>query len=188
MDAYDRDPVFDTFNRASVANGRMGKWQRFNRSETLVWIDDAEGIPRALTPRQYAVMVLAMEMIDRDMLTMRQMASRLNFAPSTVSRALTKLAAWGLIAYAVGRGRWAGLVVMRRTKNDGWDAFRQAAKARIRRWSQAANRRLSRLAANVAPYLTEEGVRVFGDPSSSTNTKSATLILGQRWEIAEDAQ
>jgi DNA-binding NarL/FixJ family response regulator len=109
--------IADKMSLSGDATGRavhvMGKWQRFHKEE-LIWLDDAEGHPRALTPKQYQVLTMALDMIEGVGLTMREMAHRLEVAPSTVSRALTKLAAWGLIAYVVGRGRWAGLVIFRR--------------------------------------------------------------------------
>lgn len=157
-DALERDPVQggEHVNRSTVPMGRgFALWQRINPTAQLVWVDDAEGRPRALTPRQAEVLAMALEMADGVGMTMRQMASALKVAPSTVSRALTKLSAWGLICYFVGRGRWAGLVIFRRQKDDGFDRMRKLAKARVQRWSEAAKRRLSRLQINVAPYFLE---------------------------------
>ncbi len=154
-DKRERDPIVDPAdqNRATVPLGRgFALWQRMNAGAQLVWVDDMDGNPRALTPKQAMVLAAALEMIDGVGLTMRELAKSLSVAPSTVSRALTKLQAWGLIAFVVGRGRWAGLVIFRRRKDDGMDRFRQAAKARVRRWSEAAQRRISRLIVNVAPY------------------------------------
>lgn len=185
MDAFERDPIFATFNRASVANGPMSPWQRFNRSDTLVWVDDAEGKPRALTPKQYQVLTMALAMIDRELWTMREMAERLSVAPSTVSRALAKLQAWGLIRVIVGRGRWAGLLILKAAKDDGLTHLRRAALARINRWKEAAQRRLSRLAINVAPYISEEGIEVLSNPDISTTSKSATLTVQRKWTPAE---
>jgi DNA-binding transcriptional ArsR family regulator len=156
-DRLARDPVVEYQGRATVPMGRgFSLWQRMNPDAHLVWIDDMEGRPRALTPKQYRVLELAIKCIDGEMLTMRQMAVRLGMAASTISRTLAKLQAWGILAVIVGRGRWAGLVIMHRAKADGLDRFRVAAKARVRRWSEAAQRRLSRLQANVASYLLEK--------------------------------
>jgi DNA-binding transcriptional regulator YhcF (GntR family) len=156
-DRMGRDPVSQDHGRATVPMGRgFGLWQRMNAGLELVYIDDAEGRPRALTPKQYAVLVMALDMIDGDMLTMRAMAAQLKVAPSTVSRALTKLAAWGIIAYVVGRGRWAGLVIIRRAKNDGLERFRKAAQTRVRNWYEAAQRRFSRSVFNVASIVHED--------------------------------
>jgi DNA-binding MarR family transcriptional regulator len=109
---------------------------------------------------------------------MREMAAMLHVAPSTVSRALVKLAAWGLIAYVSMRGRYAATVIVLRSVGDGRDRFRQAAKARVRRWSEAANRRVSRLWANVAPYILDgEGGsgNEYRDHYYQGITKGATL-------------
>ena len=180
-EARQRDPVVDIANRASVANGRMSRWERFNRGVELVYINDMEGNPRAITPKQRSVLDLALSCIDGEMLTMREMAVRLGMAASTVSRTLAKLQAWGVLAYIVGRGRWAGLVIMRRAKGDPYDYLRRAAKERVKRWYEAAQRRLSRLAFNVAPYINEEGRRVLTDPLSTTSSKGATLTAQRSW-------
>ena len=160
----------------------MNKWQRMNRGMQLVYVDDFEGNPRALTPRQVEVYQLARTMIEGEMLTMRQMAQRLGVSPSTVSRALGKLSAWGILVYIVGRGRWAGLVIMKYARDGGhMDYMRRLAKDRIRRWKEAADRRLSRLALNVAPYLLDEGVSVLGTTNTSNSSKGATLTVQRKW-------
>jgi len=194
-DKMERDPIVDPSqsNRATVPMGRgFALWQRFNQGQQLVWVDDAEGHPRALTPKQALVLAAALDMEHGTGMTMRDLAKSLSVAPSTVSRALTKLMAWGLIAYVVGRGRWAGLVIFRRTKDDGLERFRKAAKARVQRWSEAARRRISRLEINVASYILEGG-RGYDSLTSyalSTNTyKDATLTAqrspAQPWTVEE---
>lgn len=167
-----------------MTNGWI-KYRRFKPDAVAVFVEDMEGRGHWITETQARVMNLAIAMIDGEFLTMRAMAARLNVAPSTVSRALTRLAAWGLLAYIVGRGRWAGLVIIKRAKGDGLDRFRQAAKARVKRWYEGAQRRLSRLAVNVAPYITEEGVRVLGDTRSTTSNKGATLTAQRKWTPEE---
>jgi DNA-binding MarR family transcriptional regulator len=187
----ERDPIVTGSNRATVPLGRgFALWQRMNAGQHLVWVDDAEGRPRALTPRQAKVLYLALEMTssDRAGLTMRAMATALQVAPSTVSRALTKLASWGLIAYVVGRGRWAGLVIFRRATDDGMERFRKAAQARVRRWSEAVRRRLSRLEFNVAPIALEgdRGVdSLYYWSTQVTNYKGATLTAQRPWTVEE---
>jgi len=193
-DALERDPIQGTnVNRATVPMGRgFALWQRMNAGAQLVWVDDAEGHPRALTPKQAQVLAMALEMASGVGMTMREIASSLHVAPSTVSRALTKLAAWGLIAYFVGRGRFAGLVIFKRTKDDGFDRVRKAAKARVQRWSEAARRRISRLEINVASYILEGG-RGYDSLTSyalTTDTyKDATLAaqrsVTQPWTVEE---
>lgn len=129
------------------------KYRRFRPDAAQVFVTGPDGVTHWITERQAEVLRLSYAIIESDTrMTMRDMASDLHVAPSTVSRALCKFAAWGLIAYIVGRGRWAGLVIFRRVKDDGLERFRKAAKERVRRWSQAAQERLSRLQINVASY------------------------------------
>ncbi len=187
--------ITESMGLSDVATGRaahplLTKWSRMNPGVQLVWVDDAEGHPRALTPKQYLVLTAALDMADGIGITMRQLASRLEVAPSTVSRALTKLSAWGLICYFVGRGRWAGLVIFRRSPNDGFDRMRKLAKARVQRWSEAAKRRLSRLQINVAPYFLER--KEVGNDSlypylETLNTVDATLTAQPMWEVEPGA-
>ena len=191
-DKAERDPVSEFNGRATVPMGRgFGLWQRMNPGKALVSVFDMEGRERYLTPTQAEVTGLALSMVDGEMLTMREMASRLAVAPSTVSRALTKLQAWGILAYVVGRGRFAGLVIMRRAQGDGLDRFRDAAKARVRRWSEAVKRRISRLEFNVAPYVFDKGRGVdslyYYLHSIDTN-KGATLTAQLSWSAEKLAE
>jgi DNA-binding transcriptional ArsR family regulator len=188
-DARERDPIQggETANRATVPMGRgFALWQRMNPGEQLVWVDDAEGHPRALTPKQAMVLAAALEMANGAKgMSMRDLASALAVAPSTVSRALVKLAAWGLIGYYIGRGRWAGLVIFRRAKDDGFDRLRDAAKARVQRWKLAAQERVSRLWINVAPYILEEGGRGYRSHYYLATSKGATLTAQRPWTPEE---
>ena len=187
-DGLDRDPVVTNVNRATVPLGRgFRSWQRCNPTLQLVWVDDADGTPRALTPKQAQVLALALEMIDGVGLTMRAMAETLRVAPSTVSRALTKLASWGLIAYVVGRGRFAGLVIFRRAKGDGMERFREAAKARVRRWSQAVAERISRTKFNVASRTLEGRKGVDSLHYYFIGSMDATLKKPWGWDEIEEA-
>ena len=152
------------------------KYRRFHPDEAQVFVTDLEGKGHWISERQHKVYILALEMIEGDMLTMRAMAARLRVAPSTVSRALVKLSAWGILAYIVGRGRYAGLVIIKRARNDGLDRFRKAAKARVRAWSKAAYDRVSRLKFNVATRYTYEEVRSHGYEHVYGDVMNATLI------------
>jgi predicted transcriptional regulator len=165
-------------------------WQRMNPGVQLVSVLDMEGRERYLTPTQAEVAGLAMAMVEGHMLTMRGMAARLGVSASTVSRALTKLQAWGIIRVVVGRGRFAGLVIFRAVKGDGRDRFRDAAKARVRKWSEAVRRRVSRLEFNVAPYfLDRKGTDslTYYLESLDISTKGATLTaqLSRDWTPQE---
>ena len=191
-DKAERDPVSEFNGRATVPMGRgFGLWQRMNPGKALVSVFDMEGRERYLTPTQAEVTGLALSMVDGEMLTMREMASRLAVAPSTVSRALTKLQAWGILAYVVGRGRFAGLVIMKRAQGDGLDRFRDAAKARVRRWSESVKRRISRLEFNVAPYVFDKGRGVdslYYYLTSIDTNKGATLTAQLSWSAEELAE
>jgi DNA-binding transcriptional regulator GbsR (MarR family) len=108
--------------------------------------------------------------------TMTTLAGKLGVSISTVSRAVTKLQAFGLLAIAVARGKYGGMWVMRRAKDDGLDAFRRAAKARVRRWYEAAQARVSRLESNLAPYFTldRKGVSMTLTPTSTHRAQDWT--------------
>ncbi len=147
------------------------KYRRFHPNEPMTTIIDQDGRGWQLTETQVRVFRMAQGMIDTSYLTMRAMAVQLGVAASTVSRALWKLQAIGLLAFVIGRGRYGGLVMLSRVKGDGLERFRLAAKAKIRRWSQAARERVSRSIFNVAPR--EPQTKVVG--ISTTNTMDATL-------------
>ncbi len=147
-------------------------WKRFNPNLEYIWVDDAEGRPRALTPKQYSVLAAILDIIrDGSTPTMTAIGIKLGVTVSTVSRAMTKLAAWGLIRYIVGRGRYAGMLIFRAMPNDGLDRLRAVAKAKLRRWYLASQERISRLRFNVAPR--EPLTR--GEVSLPTITVGATL-------------
>jgi len=141
----------------------------------------------ALTPMQVSVLLLGKQLVG-SRTTMREMAETLSCSPSTVSRALVKLASFGLIAYLTGRGRHAATVILTRVKGDGLERLRELAKQKVRQWSLAAQRRLSRLESNVAPYL--HGRKGNGDTLteylySLPSTKSATLKVWTPEELRE---
>ncbi len=160
-------------DRLTLSEGATGRaWLKFNPGKQLIYVDDAEGHPRGLTPKQYAVLVIVFDTIKAGAYpTMRALSQQLECAPSTVSRAMTKLAAWGLIRYIVGRGRYAGMLIFRAMPNDGLDRLRAVAKAKLRRWYLASQERISRLRFNVAPR--EPLTR--GEVSLPTITVGATL-------------
>lgn len=153
-DKIERDPYGpDGSGRAVVVNGRgFARWQRFNRQQDVVWLSLEDGRMVGLTPWQAKVFDLARTLVDQRA-TMREMATTLGCSPSTVSRALVKLMSWGLIGYMTGRGRYAATLLFTMHHGDGFDRFRQLAKAKVRAWALATERRLSRLQSNVAPYL-----------------------------------
>ena len=178
----DHDVLHAYGGRVVQSEGAFGRaWMRFNPAVQLIYVNDAEGRPRALTPKQYEVLKLALEMITSTGLTMRAMAHQLEVAPSTVSRALVKLQSWGIIRVIVGRGRFAGLVIFRAVKDDGMERLRDAAKARVRRWKEAAQERVSRLWINVAPYIHDKGGSSYKGHYYLATSKDATLTTQRPW-------
>jgi len=175
-DDMDRDPIVTTTNRATVPMGRgFAMWRRFNYAAELVSVHDDAGREWFLTPKQAKVYDLAKTFVDNGTTRMRHMATELGMSPSTVSRALWKLQAIGLIAFIVGRGRYAGLIIVKRAANDGLERFRTAAKAKIREWRLAAERRVSRLKINVASYYSWKDVEEHGYGDVYVDVMSATL-------------
>lgn len=188
-DKMARDPISIDQGRATVPMGRGFKlWLRFNKGADLVWVTTLDGRQVALTPKQAQVYDLARTYIDKDMVTMRLLSDELQVAPSTVYRALVKLASWGLIGYITGRGRYGGTLLFSRGKNDGLDRFAKAAKAKLNEWRLAAEARILRTKERVAPYLIE---RKRGQELDSlyyyltTISKDATMVLQRPW-TAED--
>lgn len=189
-DRMERDPIGpDGGGRAVVVNGRgWAKYRRFHPGEAFVSVHDDRGREWFLTTRQAQVFDYLRTYIDRGTITMRATAAELKMAPSTVSRAVTKLVAIGILQVIVGRGRYAGMLIVKGVTGDYFAQLRAAAKARVRAWSQAAQRRISRLEVNVAPYFLE---RVGVSDSLSTwylNTsthKSATLKPWTADELAD---
>jgi predicted transcriptional regulator len=187
-DKLARDPVVEYQGRATVPMGRGFKtWKRMHPGEETVWVTNAEGQMYELTRSQANVLDISTSLSHQGRVTMRSLASELKVSPSTVSRAMVKLASFGLIAYLTGRGRYAGTLIIRRVSaSDGLERFRIAAKAKVREWAKAAERRISRLEFNVAPYLLdrERGVdSLYYYLLSIPSTKSATLTaqLSREW-------
>jgi predicted transcriptional regulator len=178
-DKKERDPYGpDGGGRATVVNGRgFQRWQRFHGSGGIVWIE-LDGKMIGLTPWQAKVYDLSRTYIDKGGIKIRDMAGMLGCAPSTVSRALVRLMAWGLIGYIVARGRNGGAIIFRMVKGDGFERFRQAAKAKVRAWSKASYERLSRLQRNVAPYFLErkgKGTDTLYSYLETVTVKDATI-------------
>jgi len=149
----ERDPVQgpNSNGRATVPMGRgFAMWQRFNPNAEVICVTDIDGHNRTLTRKQADVLDLALTFVDRGTVTVRALAAELKCAPSTVSRALARLASFGLLAYLGGRGRYAGMVIFRRVKGDPFKRLQDQARERLARYRKTAEDRLSRLAVNVA--------------------------------------
>ena len=173
-----RDPIQgEAINRAVVPMGRgFDMWRRFHYGAPLVSVFDDKGREWFLTPKQAAVYDLARQYIENGHTRIRAMAETLGYSPSTVSRALIKLQAIGLIGVIVGRGCYGGVIIFARATNDGLEAFRTRAKAKIREWSKAAEDRVSRTKRNVATYFSYEEVRSHGYEHVYGDVMNATLI------------
>ena len=83
---------------------------RFRPGETRILITNDLGRPVECSPTQSAVYSLVVA--STGPVTMRAIAEQLKVAPSTVSRAMTMLAAFRLLAYDVVRGRNGGVKVL----------------------------------------------------------------------------
>lgn len=151
---YYRDPVSQSNGLATVPMGRGFKtYARFHGSGDVVWVT-IDGKEHWLSRTQADILDLALSLIDVPQVKIRAMALTLKVSPSTVSRALVKLTALGLIITMHGRrGRYAALGIYRRMgKDDGLHRFQEEARAKVKRWKEVALARLSRLRINVATY------------------------------------
>ena len=188
-DSFERDPIGpDGSGRAVVVNGRGFRWQRFNSAESLVWVETIDGRMVGLTPWQLKVYQAAKATVDNGSTSMRALAKTLGCAPSTVSRALVKLMAWGLLGYMTKLGRYSGTIVFTMHKGDGLDRLRRLARDKVKRWKEATDRRVSRLWANVAPYILEgEGVPVtYWDTYSNTPIRKGATLKAWTAEEVQD--
>lgn len=151
--AWERDPIITpgAHGRADVANGKRGRWGRYNDPSTLVWVTTLDGRMVALTRNQANVYGEARRLSGRAIrVTMRELADLLKVAPSTVYRAAIRLQALGLIAYQSNRGRLGGSMFILREAKDGLEWAQELAKATLRKWWKASEERISRLRRNVA--------------------------------------
>ena len=189
----DRDPVQgpNTNGRATVPMGRgFAMWQRFNPDAEVICVTDIDGRDRTLTRKQADVLDLALTFVDRGTVTVRALAAELHCAPSTVSRALARLASFGLLAYLGGRGRYAGMVIFRRVKGDPFRRFQDQARERLARYRKTAEDRISRLAVNVASMYSmrkDSSKYMAMTPVLSTRTRAQhwTLEAPQTWSPEE---
>jgi hypothetical protein len=175
-DSLERDPVSSDQGRATVPMGRgFNLYKRFNPDAQYVTVTTLQGKEVELTRIQANVYDLGRTYIDNGTVTMREMADQLHVAPSTIWRALVKLASFGLIGYLTGRGRWNRTVIFSRGKNDGMERFQQAAKATVAKWRKATEARFSRLRDSVAPYILGRGIDSLTEYFLVTSSKGATL-------------
>ncbi len=163
-------------------------YKRFVPGAAFVTVTTLDGKEVELTRKQADVLDLARAYIDGESTTMRQMATILECAPSTVWRALVKLTAYGLIAYITMRGHYGGTFMFRRGKNDGLEHLRKAARAKVQKWSDATKARFSRLRDSVASYALEDRGRGYDSLTQwaiPITHMGATLDARRPWTVQE---
>jgi hypothetical protein len=92
--------------------------------------------------------------------TVTSLAKEAHVAPSTVSRFMLKLQAWGEYAIDVTRGRNGGVTIRLRTMGDNLKAYAERAWARIRKTAEKA---FLRSAGNVASTIPRKGEGLTGN-------------------------
>jgi DNA-binding IclR family transcriptional regulator len=181
IEGRDHDVRVAYGQRLTLSEGATGRaWLKFHPQETLIWVTTPEGKPAWLTRTQ--ARVYGVLPFDRPT-TMRAIAAVAGVAPSTVSRAAVKLQSLGFIGYISARGRYAGTIIVRRAKGDGLDRLRELAKAKVRAWAKAAERRLARTKINVASLFTEKEWRDHGYHHMANVHMNATLK--RPWTVEE---
>lgn len=179
---YRRDLVL-----SDMATGRA--WLKFKPTEKLRWIDDADGKPRWITPKQAELIDYLRSLPDGTRIVMREVGEEVGMAASSVSRAMVKFASFGRLHYRTGRGRYTGTIVWQGLVDVApavAKRLREAAKAKIRAWAKAASDRVSRLRFNVAS--TESWKDIEAHHLENHFYLSMVATLKEPWEIAEDAR
>lgn len=112
---------------------------KFYSRESGSFLTSPEGIERWFGPKAAKVYAIA----HRDAgthTTMKAIAAEAMCCVSTVSRALTRLQAFGFLAVDVKRGRNGGITVRLRRVGDALKHYAAAAWGRIRSWIKVASR------------------------------------------------
>lgn len=112
---------------------------KFYSRESGSFLTSPEGIERWFGPKAAKVYAIA----HRDAgtrTTMKAIAAEAMCCVSTVSRALTRLQAFGFLAVDVKRGRNGGITVRLRRVGDALKHYTAAAWGRIRSWIKVASR------------------------------------------------
>lgn len=137
------------------------------------------GRVRSLTHNQVRMLGLFSRIeLTREHTTIRAMAREANVCPSTVSRFMLKVQAWGAYAIDVSRGRYGGVTIRRRQLGD------QLADYATRAWERI-KRAADRAAFNVASRL----LRRETAPEDGTDTDNSYMdaTLNEAWDAAEAA-
>ena len=141
----------DKDKAAPIVTGRAAVlslgWKRYHPHEATVEVIDLDGKRRYLTPYQWNVLQAVRTLRERA--SMSIIAASLGVAPSTVMRALKRLASMGLVAYDTARGRNGGITVVqvaaKELKARAQSAWEYLKDARIRADERARRRFLQLL-------------------------------------------
>lgn len=108
-------------------------WERYRPDVIPVPIRDAWGNVRLVTPNQAQVLAVA-RTHEGETIRATVIASSLGVATSTVTRALVRLAAYGLVAYDTVRGRFGGITFL----STAWADIRMRSRSA---WSRIRDER-----------------------------------------------
>ncbi len=132
----DRSAVSEDMGRASQPMGKG--WRDYHKGEATIEVIGFDGQRHYITPKQYQVYRAVQLLKERATLTM--IAASIGVATSTVSRALLRLASFGLVAYDTQRGRYGGVTMLalasvdlKRRAQAAWEVlkgYRMRAEAR----------------------------------------------------------
>jgi hypothetical protein len=145
---------------------------------------DIQGRSRWLTHKQVALHgLLARLAVTGEHTTIRAVALEAHVAPSTVSRFMLKLQAWGEYAIDVTRGKYGGITVRRRFHGDHLKAYAEAAWERLRRIADRARLMLRSRSETRGEWL----LVAEREPELRTATTKLLMdaTLKSAWEKAE---
>jgi predicted transcriptional regulator len=164
-------------------------WERYRKpeSERSVVIVDAWGRQRWITPTQARVLA-AMQRLQADhseRVSMAKVAASLGVAPSTVYRAMLRLAAFGLIAYETKRGRSGGVAMvhvtaaeLKQRAQSAWDRLAAARARAAARWRQVLERSGYPMSALIVAPIESSAQRLALEPWSAADMAEIDHALG----------
>jgi len=83
-------------------------WARYHPTVALLPVRDGFGNTVLLTPNQHRILIVGRS-LEGEKVSAGTIAASIGVATSTVTRALTRLAAYGLVAYDTAKGRYGGI-------------------------------------------------------------------------------
>lgn len=149
----DRQP-FRTDRMGVVDDRAFGLrcFRRYSRNATVDVGVMADGREHWLAPKQSRIWAIVQrELLGDGRTTMKAIAQEANVHPTTVSRTLTKLEAWGEVAVDVVRGKYGGIRLWRPIS----DRFRLYAIAARQRIARAARHARSKVASTLTSWKRE---------------------------------